>query len=329
MLLDGYSDVVQAILTKASGGLFALPFRLSSLLIPSGLSLLYILNRNLNKRVLNHGQTAAFDWAQEIVLVTGGSGGIGGATVQELSKKGTRIVVLDILPLTYTAPPNVYYYKCDITNYTQLQKVAANIEREVGAPTIVVANAGIVRGKPMLYESQQDVELFVTPWTFSVNTLGLIWTIKTFLPALAARNHGHLLIVASQAGYITTASGTDYCATKAAAIAIYEGIHSEIKHIYKAPAVRVSCISPSHVQTDMFKGIKYVPGMTSTTPLWVAQKITSILHSGDAFNGLVPTGAGAAAWIRLLPDWMRVKFQDMGAAAFADLQPRDPFRKAD
>ncbi|KPM41078.1 hypothetical protein AK830_g5448 [Neonectria ditissima] len=272
-----------------------IPFRLSHLLIPSGLGLIYVLNQILNKRVLNHGQQALFDWAQEIILVTGGSSGIGGATVQELSRKGTRVV-----------------------------EVAANIKREVGAPTVIVANAGVVRGKPMLDASQQDVEL-----TFSVNTLGLIWTIKTFLPALAARNHGHLLIVASQAGYITTASGTDYCASKAAAIAIYEGIHSEIKHIYKAPAVRVSCICPSHVQTDMFKGIKFVPGMTSTTPLWIAQKITSILHSGDAYHALVPASAGIASWIRVLPNWMRVKFQDVAAAAFADLQPRDPFRKVD
>lgn len=45
----------------------------------------------------------------------------------------------------------------------------------------------------------------------------LIWTIKTFLAILVARNHGHLLTVSSQTAYTTTASATDYCVGKATA----------------------------------------------------------------------------------------------------------------
>ncbi|KAJ4171273.1 hypothetical protein NW754_015036 [Fusarium falciforme] len=205
--------------------------------VVSGLGFVYAVNKYLTQRALNHGSKASFDWKREIILVTGGSGGIGGATVQKLASRGTKIVVVDVLPLTYKAPSNVHYYKCDLTNYEQLQITAGKIREEAGDPTVIVANAGVCRGKPVLAATKRDIELFVPPIP------RLIWTIETFLPALVARNHGHLLIVASQTGHMATAGATDYSASKAAAITIYEGVHSEIKHVHKATAVRVSCIS--------------------------------------------------------------------------------------
>lgn len=69
----------------------------------AGFTLVCILNQILSRKALNHRERASFDWTREIVLVTGGSGGIGGDTVQELAKKGTRIVVLDVPPLAYKA----------------------------------------------------------------------------------------------------------------------------------------------------------------------------------------------------------------------------------
>ncbi|KAJ2893748.1 hypothetical protein MKZ38_008285 [Zalerion maritima] len=84
----------------------------------------------------------------------------------------------------------------------------------------LVANAGICRGKAILQASERDIELMV------------------------AGNHGHFLVVASQTGYVATPGLTDYSASKAAAIAIYEGLRAEMRHHYGAPAVRVSRVPP-------------------------------------------------------------------------------------
>lgn len=67
-------------------------------------------NRFLNDRALNHGTKASFDWSQEIVVVTGGSGGIGGETVKRLAAAGTTVVVLDILPLSFQKREIIWQY---------------------------------------------------------------------------------------------------------------------------------------------------------------------------------------------------------------------------
>ena len=65
--------------------------------------LAYRFNRYLSYRALNNGVTDSFDWQKEIILITGGSNGIGAAAAQKLASRGTWVVVLDILPLTYEA----------------------------------------------------------------------------------------------------------------------------------------------------------------------------------------------------------------------------------
>ncbi|KAJ5937842.1 hypothetical protein N7454_004184, partial [Penicillium verhagenii] len=276
----------------------------------------YRLNKYLNSRALNNGVEATFDWKKEIVLVTGGSDGIGAATVQRLAERGTTVIVLDIRPLTYDAPKNVHYYRCDLTNRTEFESVAETVRRDVGDPTCIVANAGICRGKPLLYATPRDIEL-----TFAVNNLALIWTAQIFLPSMVTHNHGHFLIMASQAGHLATSGVVDYAATKAAALAIYEGLQTELRHVYKAPAVRMSCMAPSAVQTKMFRGIKTPASVTLLGPNDVGSLIAEILWSGRAQNRMTPALAYISPPTRALPDWIRVGLQDFGKDVMSDLSP--------
>ncbi|KAK7204236.1 putative short-chain dehydrogenase [Myxozyma melibiosi] len=279
------------------------------------------LNRSLNKKALNNGVDAKFDWPKEIIVVTGGSGGIGGEAVKKLASRGSQIVVLDVLPLTYAPPKNVHFYKVDLTDYEALQEVSSRISKDIGDPTIVVANAGICRGKPILQATKRDIEL-----TFGVNNMGMLYTAKAFLPSMVKNNHGHFLIIASQTGYLATAGVTDYSATKAAAINIYEGLQTETKHIYKAPAVRFSCISPSAVNTKMFAGLKAGSGffMPRLSAADVGGLIAETLWSGNSSNLLVPAFAYISVPSKLFPDWMRVGMQDGGADVMSDLNPHKP-----
>lgn len=154
----------------------------------------------------------------------------------------------------------------------------------------------------------------------------MLYTAKAFLPSMVKNNHGHFLIIASQTGYLATAGVTDYSSTKAAAINIYEGLQTETKHIYKAPAVRFSCISPSAVNTKMFAGLKagsgfFMPRLSASD---VGDLIAKTLWSGNSSNLLVPAFAYISVPSKLLPDWLRVGMQDGGADVMTELTPHKP-----
>lgn len=62
-----------------------------------------LLNNYFSNGVLNNWVKDRYNWTREIVVITGGAGGIGGQVVQLLAEKGVTVVVLDIQPLTYDA----------------------------------------------------------------------------------------------------------------------------------------------------------------------------------------------------------------------------------
>lgn len=78
-----------------------MPPWLRNALILSGLALAWRINRRLTSQALNNAVDAKFDWSREIALVTGGAGGIGAEVVKKLARGGTRVIVLDVLPLTF------------------------------------------------------------------------------------------------------------------------------------------------------------------------------------------------------------------------------------
>jgi len=294
---------------------------LQKAVIVISLGLLLRFNRALSKKALNNGVSDKYDWDKEIIVVTGGAGGIGAATVQKLAARGSTVIAIDVLALTFTKPANVHYYKCDLTDYDAVQAISSRISKEIGNPTCVVAGAGICRGKPILQASKRDIEL-----TFGVNNLGLLWTAKAFLPNMVQQNHGHFLIIASQTSHLATAGVTDYAATKAAALAIYEGLQTEMKHVYKAPAVRISALCPSAVNTKMFTGIKGPSNffMPFLKPTDLGDCIADMLWSGNAHNRSIPAFAYISPPTRALPDWVRVGMQDGGAHVMDDLTPHKP-----
>ena len=160
-----------------------------------------------------------------------------------------------------------------------------------------------------------------------MNNLALIWTAQTFLPSMVAENHGHFLIMASQTAHLATTGVVDYAATKAAALAIYEGLQTELRHVYGAPAVRMSCVSPSAVKTKMFRGIQTPANVSLLQPADVGSVVAEVLWSGHAQNRMLPALAYISPPTRALPDWMRVGFQDLGKDVMTALSPHQPMEE--
>nr|POE96476.1 dehydrogenase red2 [Quercus suber] len=264
----------------------------------------------LDARNLSNGVQDKYVWDKEIAIVTGGAGVIGGNIVKLLAEQGVKVAVLDVIPMTYEAGPNVYYYKCDITSPSAIATVASQIRSALGHPTILINNAGVARGKTILNATEKDVR-----FTFEVNTLAHYWLAKEFVPAMVSNNHGTVVTVASLAAYVCVPDMVDYASSKAAALAFHEGLTAELKTRYKAPKVRTIVVNPGYTRTSLFEGYNNSANsflMPTMTPETVAETIVKKVLSGTGGSLYLPGFGVMMTWLRALPHWMQNHVRSKG-----------------
>lgn len=249
-----------------------------------------------------------FEPANEIAVVTGGSSGIGKLTVLGLSKAGLKkIVVMDIQPMTYEAPPNVVYYKVDLTSGKDIESVAEQIKKEVGDATVVINNAGTGIGKTILGSTERSIKL-----TFNVNSVAPFLVTKAFLPMMIQKNKGHIVTIASLASYTTPAQMVDYAASKAAALSFSEGLSQELRHRYSAPGVRNTVVHPMWVKTPLTSVFKNMDHILSNQlePEQVSDAVVNQVLKGKSAQILIPSSLGISCLLRALPNWIQEKMRD-------------------
>ena len=190
-------------------------------------------------------------------LVTGAASGIGRMLAIEFAREGASLVLWDIdeeglqkleSELGATGA-GVDAYVCNLANRDEIKAVAARTLDESGPIDILVSNAGIVSGKNLLDLSDEEIER-----TFQVNALALFWTARAFLPSMLQRDSGHIVTVASAAGFAGTARLTDYCSSKFAAVGFDEALRLELKEMNSNIVTTVVC--PYFINTGMFDGVK-------------------------------------------------------------------------
>lgn len=176
----------------------------------------------LNRQFNNNWTTdPAWDWDNEIVVITGGSSGIGADLAQSLYARNpkTKVVIIDYVPLAWEPPQgtSTKYYQCDLSDSSQIRATCEKIRTEVGHPTVLVNNAGISRGATVCEGSYADVEV-----TIRTNLTAPFLLVKEFGPDMTRRNHGHIVNVSSMSAFLPPAQVADYAATKAGLIALHE-----------------------------------------------------------------------------------------------------------
>ncbi|KAH8830328.1 hypothetical protein DL96DRAFT_1592456 [Flagelloscypha sp. PMI_526] len=175
--------------------------------------------------------------------------GVGELLANTLAVRNVTVVVLDVNPIV-TENYNITFYKCDVSKWEEVEAVAKKIKEEIGDPTVIVNNAGIVRGKPILELSEGDIRE-----TFGVNTLAHWWTLKAFLPAMVKAKAGHIVTIASNLGLIGVPGLSDYCASKAAVNNLHESLRYELDVMCVHPGVRTTLVQPGYILTPLFAQI--------------------------------------------------------------------------
>ncbi|KAF2268538.1 NAD(P)-binding protein [Lojkania enalia] len=255
------------------------------------------LSATLDDYVMNNGANDIYDWNREIVVVTGGSDGIGKIVVQLLAERGIKVAVMDVQDLTYEAPPSVHFFRTDLASTSSIASSASEIREKLGDPTVLINNAGCVRGKSILNSSESDIRL-----TFNVNTLAHYFLAQQFLPAMVSANHGMIVTVASFAAYVPAPNIVDYASSKAAALSFHEGLSAEIASVYKAPRIRTVIMCQNYTRTKLFEGFD----SKALYPETVAEEIVKAVLAGKSRHILVPiAGWWIPAGLRTMSFWFQ------------------------
>ncbi|XP_014482028.1 PREDICTED: short-chain dehydrogenase/reductase family 16C member 6-like, partial [Dinoponera quadriceps] len=166
---------------------------------------------NANSVLHNEGRGAA---------ITGAGHGIGRELAIGYASLGATVVCWDINEETNLQTMNkikemekssVHAYRCDVSDKNEIFKVAAKVKKEVGDVTILINNAGIAPLRTLLNYDINEISRVV-----DVNLMAHYWTMKTFLPNMIERNHGHVVAISSVAALHGIPHGTTYCTTKIA-----------------------------------------------------------------------------------------------------------------
>ncbi|WVQ94409.1 hypothetical protein IAU59_001488 [Kwoniella sp. CBS 9459] len=262
-------------------------------------------------------------WGEQIVLITGGGSGIGALLAETLAIRNVSVVVLTKEPPQYeTTTDNMYTYVCDVSDYKAVETVSKQIKKEVGDPTIIVNNAGVVKGKLLLDLTEDDVRD-----TFGANTLAPFWVLKAFLPAMLRAEEGHIVTMSSVLGLVGAAQMTDYCASKAALISLNQCLRFELDNRYQTPSIRTTLVLPSFVQTTLFSKTLLPTSRffqflcPPIQPHVVVKEIISALDARESRVIRLPFYTQAARFmgdaVGVVPSWLRDVLQRIAGADHA------------
>jgi NAD(P)-dependent dehydrogenase (short-subunit alcohol dehydrogenase family) len=191
----------------------------------------------------------------QVVVVTGGAGGIGKAMAERFHREGaTKVVVADIDASGARAVAEAidgWSMGVDVSREGDIIELIEQTERQFGPIALFCSNAGIGLGRGL----DEPDEVWQKIW--SINTLSHVYAARNLIPRMKARGGGYLLNTASAAGLLSQIGSVTYAVTKHAAVALAEWI--AITH--GRDGIKVSVLCPQAVRTAMTAGGPGVAGV--------------------------------------------------------------------
>lgn len=174
-----------------------------------------------------------------VVLVTGGSRGIGLATARRFAALGDRVAV------TYNSSPppdDLFGVKCDVTSTEEVDAAFTAVEQQFGPVEVLVANAGITKDTLLLRMSETD---FVS--VVDANLNGAFRVCKRGAQQMLRARRGRIVLVSSVVGLLGSAGQANYAASKAGLVGLARSLARELG----SRSITVNVVAPGPVETDM------------------------------------------------------------------------------
>jgi 2-hydroxycyclohexanecarboxyl-CoA dehydrogenase len=189
------------------------------------------------------------------VIVTGGGGGIGGATCRRFGREGARVAVFD---LNHEAARKVAAdiqqaggradaFDCDITRRPSVDAAVAAAESKLGAIDVLVNNAGWDVFRPFTKTEPAQWDKLI-----AINLTGALHMHHAVLPGMSARKSGRIVNIASDAARVGSSGEAVYAACKGGLVAFSKTIARE----HARHGITVNVVCPGPTETALFADYK-------------------------------------------------------------------------
>ncbi len=205
-----------------------------------------------------------------VVLITGGSRGIGLACAQRFAALGDRVAV------TYNSspPPEGYFaVKCDVTSAESVDAAFKTVEAEYGPVEVLVSNAGITKDGLLLRMSETDFGSVI-----DANLTAAYRVAKRATQGMLRARAGRIIFMSSVVALLGSAGQANYAASKAGLVGLARSLARELG----SRSITVNVVAPGPVETDMTAslGDKRLAELTAAVPL-------ARMASADEIAGVV------------------------------------------
>lgn len=174
-----------------------------------------------------------------VVLITGGSRGIGLACAQRFAAQGDKVAI------TYNSsppPPEFFSVKCDVTNTTDVDAAFTAVEEHFGPVEVLVSNAGITKDTLLLRMSEDDFAAVI-----DANLTAAFRVVKRATPKMLKARSGRIILMSSVVGLLGSAGQANYAASKAGLVGFARSLARELG----SRSITVNVVAPGPVSTDM------------------------------------------------------------------------------
>jgi len=189
------------------------------------------------------------------VVVTGGGGGIGGATCRRFASEGAQVAVYDmnleaaekVAVGIREAGGQARAFRCDITDRASVDAAVAATLEQLGAIDVLVNNAGWDVFKPFTKTEPAQWDKLI-----AINLIGALHMHHAVLPGMAARKAGRIVNIASDAARVGSSGEAVYAACKGGLVAFSKTIARE----HARHGITVNVVCPGPTDTALFADYK-------------------------------------------------------------------------